>query len=80
MENKFSVFKYVVYISQLGISLILPVVLCVLLGTYIKNKFELGDWVMLVSILLGISVAARNFYVFMLFVTKKAKESEEKHK
>lgn len=39
-----SVFKSLTLISQFGINMIVPVVMCMLLGIFLDNKFETGYW------------------------------------
>ena len=48
------VWRYVSLISQVSISMLTPVFMMIFLCIWLKNKFGLGDWVIIVGLLLGI--------------------------
>ena len=53
MKNK-SVITALGMVTQFGISTITPMLLCIFAALWLKNRFELGDWVVLVGVLLGV--------------------------
>ena len=53
MKNK-SVFTALGMITQFGISTITPMLLCIFAALWLQNRFELGDWVVLVGVLMGV--------------------------
>lgn len=71
-----SALKYLVWVSTLSASLITPIVICVYLGYYIKNKFSLGIWVIIVFIILGFLTAMLNVVKFFRFVQSQAKNKK----
>ncbi len=62
-------------VSQLGISMVTPILLCVILGAFLDNKLNTGPWLTIIFILLGVGGAFRNlFYI----VGKEIKKGEKK--
>ena len=53
MKNK-SVFTALGMITQFGISTITPMLLCIFVALWLKSRFGLGDWVVLVGVLMGV--------------------------
>lgn len=74
MGNNKSVLATLALISQLGISMVVPVLLCVWIGVKIDNKFgtSLTVWLIIVGVLAG----ARNVYA-LVRKTKEVMDHEE---
>ncbi|MCH5188495.1 MAG: AtpZ/AtpI family protein [Oscillospiraceae bacterium] len=53
MKNK-SVFTALGMVTQFGISTITPMLLCIFAALWLQSRFGLGDWVMLVGVLMGV--------------------------
>ena len=77
MRNS-KVIKALMLVTQLGISMMVPIFLCVLAGGFIDKKAGTG-WVMPVFLFLGIAAAFRNVYYLLkpFYATDKAKEDAE---
>lgn len=52
-----------IWLTQLGISVAAPLAGFTLLALWLRQRFELGTWVLIVGILLGISGAIDGFRV-----------------
>ncbi len=63
-RQKKGVWNYMVLITQFGVSLIVPLLICVFVSLWIQSKFSTGYWVVIVGILLGISALINTFYRF----------------
>lgn len=50
-----------VWLTQLGISVAVPLALCVLGAVWLRNRFGLGSWVLILGIGLGLYLAADGF-------------------
>lgn len=53
------------YITQLGLSVIAPIIICTVVSVWIKNRFDLGNFVVIAGIIIGIGsgfVSMYNFY------------------
>ena len=53
-KDSVKVWRYVSLISQVSISMLTPVFMMIFLCIWLKNKFGLGDWIIIVGLLLGI--------------------------
>lgn len=68
MKYKKSVFKSLALITQLGISMMVPVALCVALGIWIDSKFH-TYWVIPLMVL-GMLAGGRNVYRLAIAASK----------
>ena len=77
MKNKSTVFETFSLISQLGISMIGPILLCTLLGVFLDKKFDVS--LIIPLIILGVLAGGRNVYVLIKHATDKMvkKDDEE---
>lgn len=50
-------------ISQLGITMIVPIIGCFLLGNYLDTKFSTGNIFLLIFTILGVLAAFRNLFM-----------------
>lgn len=64
-------FKYLVFITQIGITMLSPIALCMGIAIYLTRKFHLGQWVIILAILLGVLAGALNVYKIMMSAIKK---------
>ena len=46
-----------VWLTQLGISVAVPPVVFILLGVWLRNRFSLGNWVVIVTVVVGVICA-----------------------
>ena len=78
MKYNKSVFQTLSLISQLGLSIVTPILLCTVLGVYLDEKFTISSTVWL--IILGVLAGVRNAYVLLRQANKdsEGKENEEK--
>ena len=53
MNDKYKYIKYLSYVTQLGLNIVTPVVLCIIISIYIKNKFNIGDIIVVAEIVIG---------------------------
>lgn len=60
-SEKHSIFYGISLVSQIGISMMVPIFLCTGVAIWISNKVG-KDYVVIIGILLGIIVAFRNVY------------------
>ncbi len=77
MKYNKSVFKALALVTQFGISMLVPVALCVALGIWIDNRF--GTWWTVPLIFVGMAAGGRNIYrMAMTMVRSSDKEKNEK--
>ena len=63
--------------SQLGISIALPLVACIGGAFWLKERFGLGAWVLLLGIVLGIGTAADCAVKFYSQVMRRLKKQQD---
>ena len=54
--------KNLALVTQMGIMILAPAGLCMFAASALIKKYGLGDWVMIIAILLGISAGFLNIY------------------
>lgn len=86
MSNKKSYYKSLsnlALISQIGFSMIIPIIGCVWFASFLMKRFDLGVWVLFLFVILGVVTAFMNLYKLAAFSNKdleKDKEEKEKEK
>ena len=68
-----------VWLTQLGISVAGPLAGFILLSVWLQQRFDLGIWVLLVGLVLGISGAIDGFRVSMKAMEQMAKNKPGKN-
>lgn len=76
MGYKKSVFRTLSLISQLGISIVVPIFLCVFVGSFLTNQFQLPFFIPL--LILGILAGGRNAYILVLQFVKEAEQDNRR--
>lgn len=71
-RKKDSPYKYLVMISQIGISVIVPIGLMILIGKFLDYFFHFGNTGILICGILGVLAGFRNLYVIPLRLSEKA--------
>lgn len=54
MRSTMKVLRSLVWVTQLGLSVVTPIVAFVLLAVWLHNRFSWGTWVIWVGVILGI--------------------------
>ena len=67
------------YLPQFGLNLALPPALCLWLCSWLQNKFQLGNWIMILGLVCGVGVMVNNILVFFQqFAIRARKETPER--
>lgn len=67
-----------VWVTQLGLSTAVPLAGFIALAVWLRNRFDLGIWVLLVGIGLGLFCAIDGFVRNLKVLNKLSKDKEEK--
>ena len=67
-----------VWIGQLGLSIALPLGVFIFLAVYLKNRFDLGAWVIIVGAAVGLYGAVGGFISSMKQMKRTSETEEEK--
>ena len=78
MKYKKSVHRTFALITQLGISMIVPILLCVWVGGGLEEKFKLP--VTIPFIILGVLAGMRNVYLLVRHANEDLEEKKEEGK
>ncbi|MDD6237102.1 MAG: AtpZ/AtpI family protein [Clostridiales bacterium] len=69
----FRLLKIAVQFTQLGLSLVIPLLLCLLAAGWLQRRFQLGNWILLVGLGLGLGTMGVTFYRFVRGILKDTK-------
>ena len=65
--------RLLTYVTQLGVSVISPIVLCVLVGVWLSGRFGIGPWLIVVLLFIGLVSGGCGFYRFVRMFTDMEK-------
>ena len=71
-NNTFRILQNLTFLTQLGISLAVPPVLCIFGAGFLQRRFGLGDWVLLAGILLGVGGSFSSLLSFSRYAKRQA--------
>lgn len=79
MREYLKLFRMVLTFGQLGFTLITPPMVLALLGWWLQDRFDLGPWVVLVAIVVGLVTAGTSAVQFFRRIqsARKREEPEE---
>lgn len=77
-KKKRNIVFYISLISQIGISMMVPIFLCGYIGLLLSKKLDM-DFLVLISIFFGFAVSFRNVYVLTrgIYASDYEKEKEQ---
>lgn len=79
-EAHWGVLRYLIYFSQVGITVVTPPVLCCFGAVWLRDRLGWGNGVVIVGIMLGIAVAACGLRDILRFTERKAREREKEER
>ena len=77
-KGKYENLKAAAWITQFGLNMITPMVIFIILALWLRRKFALGDWVMLLAIGLGVCSMAGSMYSFIKTVRNGGGSGDKK--
>ena len=69
--------KLLVWLSQLGLSTLLPPAVCILLSVWLQKRFSLGIWIVIVGAVLGLIAGARGFFSILKTADQMQDQKED---
>lgn len=72
-KDKYKMYENLIFITQIGLMMALPIVICVLLGNYIDEKLGTGSIFLFIFIGLGVASSFLNLYKIMMKILNKRK-------
>ena len=73
-KPKGHIYRNLLYLTQFGLNLALPPIFCLLLTSWLQEKFQLGSWIMIVGIICGVGVMVNNIVEFFRKFARQAKK------
>lgn len=64
-------------ITELGLNIVISFLLWILIASWVKNTFSLGNYVMIIGIFLGLGSAALSCIKFYRMVVEKERNDEK---
>ncbi len=74
---KKSVLSALTMVSQFGIGVLTPMLLCIFAALWLKNRFGLGDYVVLIGIVLGIGSGFMSMIKMIRQMSELSKKEDE---
>lgn len=72
--------KHITLVGQLGLSIIMPLLLCMGFSWFLTSKFGVGSWIFIVGIFFGLGSSFMTAWKFYMAETGKAKKEDKKKK
>ena len=70
--------RLLTWLTQLGMSVVAPLVLCIWLGVFLRGQFGLGDWVVFLGVLMGAGSAFSGFKHSLQLMRREAEADKKK--
>lgn len=66
------IMRGVSYLTQVGLSVATPIILCLLAAQWLQTRFGLGSWVSVAGLLIGLTSGLLSLFKFLLYIQKKS--------
>ncbi len=76
MRKGYGILKSIVWLTQLGLSIVAPPVLCVLGSVWLRNRLGLGGWVVALGAVLGVGAAFVSLWQNLRAMERQAGEDD----
>ena len=70
--------RQLTYLSQLGLSLVMPLLMCVLLCCWLTTNFDLGGWIFIPGFILGLGSSCMTAWKFYCSVNAGNRKERKK--
>jgi len=74
-KKDYRMYENLIYVSQIGISMVIPIFAGVYIGNYLDEKFSTGGIFLLIFIILGVGTSFLNLYKLAM---KKSSDKRRK--
>lgn len=61
------------YLTQVGLSVATPIILCLLGGLWLRQKLGLAPWTLLIALLAGLVSGLMSLWKFLQYVARKSR-------
>lgn len=78
MKDLYDITRHLVWLTQFGLSICVPLVLFVAASVWLQKTFSLGGWIVAVGVILGILVAVSSLRYCLKAIERQGKEPSKK--
>lgn len=78
MKDLYDITRHLVWLTQFGLSVCIPLVLFVTASVWLQKHFALGGWVIAVGVILGILGAVSSLRYSLKMIERQGKGPKEK--
>ena len=78
MSSLMRIVKCLAWLTQFGLSVVAPLLLCVLGSVWLRNRFDIGGWIVVAGIFLGIGGAVSGLWSSLKQINREAKQDDKK--
>ena len=77
MKGYRDILKNITIVTQFGLSLVMPLLLCLALCWYLCDRFSVGGWIYILGFFFGLGASGMTAYKFYLAVIEKQKKEKK---
>ncbi len=66
-------YRNILYLTQMGLSMALPPIIALWGARWLQERFELGNWIMIAGIILGVGAMISNLLEYIRMFARRAK-------
>lgn len=78
MKDLYDITRHLVWLTQFGLSVCVPLIAFVVASVWLQKEFALGSWVIAVGVILGILGAVSSLRYSLRMIERQGKGTEEK--
>ena len=78
MKGLYDVARHLVWLTQFGLSVVIPPTLCIAGAVWLRHRFTLGSWVVLVGVVVGVLAAVSCLRSSLQALDRQGKTAEHK--
>ena len=80
MKDLYQAARHLVWLTQFGLSIAVPLVVSILIAVWLRQHFGLGGWVVAVGVIVGLFGAVSGLVTSLRAIDRQAGEKEDRHK
>ena len=80
MKDLYQAARHLVWLTQFGLSIVVPLVVSILLAVWLRQHFSLGGWVVVAGVFVGLFGAVSGLVTSLRAMDRQAGEKEDTHK
>lgn len=75
-NDRYKSIRALAWVTQLGLNMVTPLVLCIIVAAWLKNKFGTGDWIIFAAIIIGAGSSMVSLFSYIKTVNKESGEKD----